>query len=445
MRKFFLHPARVVPTAFLSLILIGTALLKLPISTPAGVSTRWMDAAFTAVSATCVTGLITLDTASHWSHFGKVVILGLIQVGGYGMVTLATLLTLIVRGRLRLRATLGAATETHSLSLGEVRKVPLRVAVVILSTEAVVAAWLSVRFRIAYDPDWPTAIWHGVFHAISAFCNAGFALYPDSLMGFASDAWIIFAICAAVIAGGLGFPVYAELSRRHRFWHFQSWSVHARLTVVGTLVLLVAGTALFGLYEWNNPQTLGPMSEWGKVIGSIAGGVFPRTAGFNAIDYGSVAPETLAVNYVLMFIGGGSAGTAGGIKVATFFLLAFVIWSEIRGEGETQIANRRISPAVQRQALTVALLGVGLVALGTMIVLADTPYSLDIVLFEVISAFGTVGLSTGITHELPELAKWTLMVLMFIGRVGTITAVTALTVNRRRHRYRLPEESPIVG
>lgn len=445
MRKILLHPARVVPTAFLSLVILGTVLLKLPFATPDGVSTRWMDAAFTAVSAVCVTGLITLDTASHWSHFGKVVILGLIQVGGYGMVTLATLLILLVRGRLRLQATLSAATETHSLSLGEVRKIPLRIAVVMFSAEAVVAAWLSVRFRIAYDPDWPTAIWHGVFHAISAFCNAGFALYSDNLMGFAADPWIIFAICAAVIAGGLGFPVYIELLQKRRLFHFRRWSVHARLTVMGTLILLIAGTALFALYEWNNPQTLGPMSVWGKVIGSVAGGVFPRTAGFNAVDYAQVAPETLAVNYVLMFIGGGSAGTAGGIKVATFFLLAFVIWSEIRGESETQIAHRRISPAAQRQALTVALLGVGLVALGTMIVLADTPFSLDTVLFEAISAFGTVGLSTGITHELPELAKWTLMVLMFIGRVGTITAVTSLAVNRRHHRYRLPEESPIVG
>lgn len=445
MHKVFLHPARVVPTAFLCLVIVGTILLKLPISTPQGVSTRWLDAAFTAVSAVCVTGLITLDTATHWSHFGKVVILVLIQVGGYGMVTLTTLLILLVRGRLQLRATLGAAAETHSSQLGEVRKIPLRIAIVMGSTEGVVAAWLSVRFRIAYDPDWPTAIWHGVFHAISAFCNAGFALYSDNLIGFAGDAWIIFAICVAIIAGGLGFPIYAELSRKRRLWHFRRWSVHARLTVMGSLLLLGVGIALFAFYEWNNPLTLGPMSPWGKVIGSVAGGVFPRTAGFNAIDYGSVAPETLAVNYVLMFIGGGSAGTAGGIKVATFFLLAFVIWSEIRGESETQIAHRRIAPAVQRQALTVALLGVGLVSLGTMIVLADTPYRLDTVLFETISAFGTVGLSTGITHELPELAKWTLMVLMFIGRVGTITAVTALTVNRRHHRYRLPEESPIVG
>ncbi len=445
MRKVLLQPARVVPMSFLTVIILGTVLLKLPFSTPAGVSTRWMDAAFTAVSATCVTGLITLDTATHWSHFGKIVILCLIQIGGYGMVTLATLLTLLVRGRLRLSTTLGAATETHSLNLGEVRKIPFRVAVAMLASEAAVAAWLSVRFRVGYDPDWPTAIWHGVFHAISAFCNAGFALYSDNLMGFSSDAWIIFPICAAVIAGGLGFPVYFELSRRRRLWHYRLWSVHARLTVLGTLVLLVAGTVLFAFYEWSNPQTLGPMTQWGKVVGSIAGGVFPRTAGFNSIDYSFVEPETLAVNYVLMFIGGGSAGTAGGIKVVTFVLLAFVIWSEIRGEDETQIAHRRIGPAVQRQALTVALLGVGVVAVATMIVLADTPYRLDTVLFETISAFGTVGLSTGITHELPEIAKWTLMVLMFVGRVGTITTVTSLAVNRRHHRYHLPEESPIVG
>ncbi len=437
------HPARIVPLAFLAATVVGTVLLSLPQSTPGSVHAPLLTAAFTTVSAVCVTGLTTVDTASYWSPFGQVVIMGLIQVGGFGIMTLATFLGMLVGGRLRLKSSLIAQAETHTLNIGDVRHVVRRVAVTMLAFEVAFAAVLTLRFRQRYDGTWAEASWHGAFHSVSAFNNAGFALYSDNLVGFVADAWIMFPVCAAVIAGGIGFPVLFEL--RHRWRTPGRWSVHTRLTAYGSLLLLVLGTAAFLALEWSNAGTLGPLSAWGKVVGGITGGVVPRTAGFNTIDYADITPETMAVNYVLMFIGGGSGGTAGGIKVTTFFLLAFVIWSEVRGERDTNIAHRRIASQTLRQALTVVLLALAAIAVGTMAILLVTDYALDVVLFETISAFATVGLSTGITPDLPPAAEITLMVLMFVGRVGTITVASALALKTRHRHFHLPEERPVIG
>jgi trk system potassium uptake protein TrkH len=437
------HPARIVPLAFLGAILLGTGLLSLPVSTPGPTRPPVLTAAFTSVSAVCVTGLTTVDTATYWSPFGQVVIMALIQIGGFGIMTLATLLGLLVGGKLRLKSSLIAQTETKTMNIGDVRHVIRRVALTMLMFEAFFALVLTVRFRARYDDSFGEALWHGVFHSVSAFNNAGFALYSDNLIGFVADAWIMFPICVAIIVGGIGFPVLFELRRR---WRRPSmWSVHTRLTVYGTLLLLVLGTGAFLVLEWSNAGTLGTLSPWGKVVGGVTGGVVPRTAGFNSVDYGLITPETLAVNYVLMFIGGGSASTAGGIKVTTFFLLAYVIWSEVRGEPETNIAHRRIAGGTLRQALTVVLLAIGVIAIGTMLILLVTGYTLDVVLFEAISAFATVGLSTGITPDLPPAAQLTLMALMYIGRVGTITVGSALALKSRHHHFHLPEERPVVG
>ena len=437
------HPARVVPLAFLGAIVIGTVLLALPISTTGPSRAPVLTAGFTSVSAVCVTGLTTVDTATYWSPFGQVVILSLIQVGGFGIVTLATLLGMLAGGRLRLRSSLMAQAETHTVNIGDVRQLVRRVAVTMLAFEAAFAVVLAARFRTRYEDTWAEAAWHGVFHSVSAFNNAGFAMYSDNLVGFVDDAWIMFPICVAIIAGGIGFPVLFELRRRWRTPRL--WTVHTRLTVYGSTGLLAGGTVAFLALEWTNPGTLGELSVWGKVVGGVTGGVVPRTAGFNSVDYGSITPETMAVNYVLMFIGGGSGGTAGGIKVTTFFLLAFVIWSEVRGERDVTIAHRRVGGSTLRQALTVVLLALGAVAVGTMVILLVTDYSLDVVLFETISAFATVGLTTGITPDLPATAEVTLMVLMFVGRVGTITVASALALKTRHRHFHLPEERPVVG
>jgi Trk-type K+ transport system membrane component len=309
--------------------------------------------------------------------------------------------------------------------------------------EALTALFLTARFWFVYDQDPASALWHGSFHAVSAFNNAGFGLYSDNLIGFAEDPWIIIPICAAIVVGGIGFPVLIALSKDAL--KPRSWTVHTRLTVYGTLLLLAIGTALFAAFEWNRQETLGALTPGGKLLGSLAGGVFPRTAGFNSIDYAVASPETLMVTNVLMFIGGGSAGTAGGIKITTFLVLGFAIWNEVRGRDDVTIAHRSIASAVVRQALSVALLGVGAVVIGTLLLLMFTDFALERVLFESISAFATVGLSTGITFNLPESAQWVLMSLMFLGRIGTITVASALALSSRPKLYRLPEERPVIG
>ena len=438
-----LHPVRSVPLAFLAVILLGSGLLMLPAARTAAEADPVLPALFTAVSAVCVTGLITVDTPTFWTPFGHAVILGLIQVGGFGIMTLATLLALLVRKSIGLRGQLVAQSETQTLNFGDVRSVLFRVARIMIAFEAATASVLTIRFWLAYDDNLGTALWHGTFHAISAFNNAGFALYSDNLISFADDPWIIIPICLAVIAGGLGFPVLIALLRGGA--RMKDWSVHLRLTVYGTLALLAAGCALFGAFEWNRDETLGPLSVGGKLLTTLAGSVFPRTAGFNSIDYATASPETLMVTNILMFIGGGSAGTAGGIKITTFLVLGFAIWNEIRGRDHVTVAHRSISSSVQRQALSVALLGVAAVITGTLLLLMFTDYSLEKVLFESISAFATVGVSTGITYDLPANAQWVLMALMFTGRIGTITVASALALSSHPRLYQLPEERPIIG
>lgn len=442
-RRALSHPVRSVPLAFLSVIIVGAGVLVLPISRTGSDPDALLAALFTSVSAVCVTGLITVDTATFWTPFGQGVILVLIQAGGFGIMTLATLLALLVRKSIGLRGQLVAQSETHTLNLGDVRVVLFRVAKIMLMFEAATATVLTARFWIAYDENPATALWHGSFHAVSAFNNAGFSLYSDNLIGFAEDPWIIVPICAAIIAGGLGFPVIIQLMRGDI--KIRDWSVHLRLTIYGTLVLLAVGIALFAAFEWNRNETLGQLSFPGKLLGSLAGGVFPRTAGFNSIDYGAAAPETLMVTNILMFIGGGSAGTAGGIKITTFLVLGFAIWNEVRGRDQVTVAHRSISSSSQRQALSVALLGVAAVVGGTLLLLMLTDYSLEKVLFESISAFATVGMSTGITYNLPPAAEWVLMALMFTGRIGTVTLASAIALSARPRLFRLPEERPIIG
>ncbi|MGH8792088.1 MAG: TrkH family potassium uptake protein [Stackebrandtia sp.] len=437
------QPARLVPAAFLGVITVGTLLLLLPISREGDAAAPFLTALFTATSAVCVTGLIVVDTPSYWSGFGEGVIAVLIQAGGFGIMTFASLLGLLVAGRLGLRGKMLAQAETKALDLGDVRGVVMRVGIITLSVEFVVAVVLAARFKFEYGYAFGEALWLGVFHSISAFNNAGFALYPDSLMSFAKDPVIMLPISLAIVIGGIGFPVLVELGRK--IGNPAKWSIHTKITLVGTGLLLWAGFLGYLAFEWDNPDTMGPMSLGQKVHAALFATVTARTAGFNGVDVGALNNQTWLMTDVLMFIGGGSAGTAGGIKVTTFFLLAFVIWAEIRGEPDVPVFKRTVVGSAQRQALTVALLGVGLVVAGTMTISTVTEHPLDQVLFEVTSAFATVGLSTGITAQLPALGEVVLIALMFTGRVGTITVASSMALRHRRRAYRFPDERPIVG
>ncbi|THK33880.1 TrkH family potassium uptake protein [Ensifer sp. MPMI2T] len=443
MQRSIQHPARLVPMAFLVAIVVGTALLMLPISRAEPGGAPLLTALFTATSAVCVTGLIVQDTPTYWSGFGQSVILGLFQVGGFGIMTGATLLGLLVTRRLKLSRRLIAQAETKSLSLGDVAGVLRLIFLVTVTVELLTTAVLTWRFRYGHDHVWSDALWHGLFHAVSAFNNAGFSTYSDSLIGFALDPLILAPIMCAVVIGGLGFPVLFELRQAMR--QPARWSVHTKITLLGTALLLIAALAATAAYEWNNPATLGAFDWRGKLLNAASHSVMARTAGFNSVNIGEMRIETLAVTYALMFIGGGSAGTAGGIKVTTFFLLGFVVWAEIRGQPDSTAFRRRIGSHAQRQALAIVLLSVAFVGAGVLILLSVTSFPLEDVVFEVISAFGTVGLSTGITGGLPPEGQLVIIVLMFIGRVGTITIASALALQERNILFRYPEERPIVG
>lgn len=438
------QPSQVGVAAFAVAVFVVTALLMLPVAAEPGQTTTFRQALFTATSAVCVTGLAVVDTPTHWSTFGEVVILAGIQAGGFGIMTLASLLGLLASRRLGLRSRLLTSWETKAEGLGDVRRVLAGVARTTFVVEALVAVALSARFWLAYDQSLGEALYSGVFHAVSSFNNAGFSVYSDSLMGFTTDPYVCLPIAAAVVLGGLGFPVLFEL--RRQLTSPKLWSLHTKTTLLTYALLLVGGASMISALEWNNPGTLGPLSWPGKLLaGFFQGGVQPRTAGFNSLDYGEMHPASLLVTDVLMFIGGGSASTAGGIKVTTFMLLFFAIVAEARGEAHVDAFGREVKSPVLRQALTVALLGVALVVSGTLVLLVVSGLPLDLVLFEAISAFATVGLSTGITADLPAAGQYVLVVLMFLGRTGPVTLATALVLRERRRLYRRPEERVLVG
>ncbi|OII59835.1 TrkH family potassium uptake protein [Streptomyces sp. CC77] len=445
---FTRHPARTVVTGFALAVLGGAALLNLPFAVQGGVDNGFVTALFTATSAVCVTGLAVVDTGTYWSGFGQGVILALIQVGGFGIMTMASLLALLVSGKLRLRMQLTAAAETKSLGIGDVRRVLLGVAGTTVAVELAVAVVLSLRFRYGYGQPFQDAAYSGLFHSVSAFNNAGFGLYPDSLTRYATDPWVTLPVAAAVILGGIGFPVLLEVLRHHRRRRTtgrRGWSLHTKLTVLTTAVLLLSGTVLTCLLEWGNPGTLGPMHWSGKLLNGFFHSAMSRTAGFNAVDIGAMEASTLLMTCTLMFVGGGSAGTAGGIKVTTFAVLAAAMVAEVRGEPNSMVMGRRIAPHALRQALTVALLGVAFVVAATLALETVVDAPLEAVLFEAVSAFGTVGLSTGITADLPVVGELIVILLMFVGRLGPVTLVSALALRERTRRYELPEERPVIG
>jgi potassium uptake TrkH family protein len=429
--------------AFAVAVVVGTLLLLLPMSRADGDGAPVVDALFTATSAVTITGLVTVDTPTYWSSFGHVVILLLIQIGGFGIMSLATLLGLLVSHRLGLRMRLSTAAETKTLGIGDVRRILIGVMRISLLFEAAGAVVLSVRLLTAYDEPLGRALWLGLFHSVSAFNNGGFALYSDSLTRFVTDPVVTLTVCLLVIVGGLGFPVLFEL---YRTWRTpRRWTLHTKIVVLATVILLCFGTLALLALEWNNPATLGSLGVGGKTLAGLFMGVMPRSGGLNTVPTGDMYPESLLLTDVLMFIGGGSAGTAGGIKVTTFTVLLFVILTEIRADRSVVAFHRHIPSDAQRQALTIALLSVAAVIGGTSALMVLTPFSLDQVLFEVISAFATVGLSTGITGDLGTAGKLLLVVLMFIGRLGPITLASALALRSRPRLYELPRERPIIG
>jgi trk/ktr system potassium uptake protein len=444
LREFLLarHPAQLIVGAFAIAAFAGSGILMLPAATVESGGASFLTALFTSVSSICVTGLIVVDTATYWSEFGQAVIMVLIQIGGLGIMTLTSLLVFLVAKRLGLRGRLIAQAETSAAALSDVRRLVYGVVTLSLVFEAIAATVLFIRFLTGYDYSVGRALWHAVFHAITAFNNAGFALYSDNLIGFVSDGWISVTISLAVIAGGLGFPVWLEL---FRIRSPRRWTLHTKLTLLVTGFLLALGTLAILGFEWSNDGTLGPLGVPGKLLAAFFQGVQPRTAGFNTIDPGEMGFESLLVSDILMFVGTGSGSTGGGIKVTTFALLALMVWAEVRGEPSVNAFGRRIPENVQRQAFAVAFIALNAVVIGTLVLMATSAFTLSQALYEALSAFGTVGLSTGITADLGTAGQWVLIMLMYLGRVGPHTLGVALALRERERHYRFPEDRPIIG
>lgn len=428
--------------AFAALITVGAALLFLPISVDQPASgLGWRDALFWSTSASTVTGLGTVDIA-EFSLFGELTILALIQIGGFGIMSIGSVLALVSSRRIGLRQRMLAQAELGAVSMGEIRHLIGAIAKITVAVEAAVAVAMFVHLVRSGDADAGPAAYQAVFHGISAFNNAGISPYSNSLVDFAASPMVVLPITIGFIIGGLGFPVLVELRRRRSPTR---WSLHTRLTLLVTGALLVVGPIAVLALEWTNPGSLGSMDIGQKLQAAWFQGVTPRTAGFSTVDIGALEEPTLLTLIGLMFVGGGPASTAGGIKVTTFAVLLFAIWSELRGDDDVNVVRRRVPLTVLRQALAVALLGIGLVFVAGIVLSALSGFGFTDTLFEATSAFGTVGLSTGITASLPAAGQLLLVVLMLVGRVGPVTFITALALRERRRAYRYAEERPIIG
>jgi Trk-type K+ transport system membrane component len=448
-------PARFAVLVFTSLVLVFTALLSLPAATTSGKSPPLADALFTAVSTICVTGLSTVDIATYFSPLGKFIIWLGVNIGGMGVLTLASILGLVISKRLGLRAKLIAASDTNPLRshggpvnegqtvrLGEVGQLLRTVAVSTLLIEAVVALLLfpSLVFAGIHPLD---AIWEAPFYAAMAFTNTGFTPNPGGLAPFADDFFLLTVLMAGVFLGSIGFPVIYTLWKHQ--WHVRKWSLHAKLTLITTTALFVAGAVAFLALEYGNPKTFGSMPAWDTTFQAFFLSAMTRSGGFSVVDIGDLYGSSLIVGCMLMFVGGGSASTAGGIKVTTLAILALAVWSEAKGRRSVEVFGRRIPSDVQRVGLSVVAWGATIVALSTIVIAQISQRDVADVLFDVISAFGTVGLSTGVTAELPDPAVYVMALTIFMGRVGTVTLAAAVAATSRSQLYSLPVERPIVG
>lgn len=435
------NPAQMVVAAFLLAVALGTAGLLGPWAFDESGTASLLDRMFLATSAVTVTGLSTVDITTL-SLGGELVVLALIQIGGFGVMTLGSVLALVAFGRMGLRYRILAQAEIGVVSQFEVRAMVKGIALITVAVEATLAVVMAARLWVSYDVDLGPAFYQGLFHAVSAFNNAGISLYEDNLVGFIGDPVMVIGLSFAFVLGGLGFPVIMQVVRNMRPRH---WNLHTRITLAGTAALVIVGPIMVAAFEWRNPSTLGSLGVGDKFLGAWFQGVTPRTAGFNVVDVGSMEEPTLLGTLILMFIGGGPASTAGGIKVTTFALLAFILWSEVRGDTDVNVLHRRLPAAAIRQAVTVVILAIGSVVAVTMVLLASTDLSLTPALFESVSAFATVGLSTGITPDLPGVAKIALALLMLAGRVGPTTLVVALAYRQRHQLFHYPQERPIIG
>lgn len=438
-----LGPAQVLVLGFAGTILVGSILLALPVSSANGEPIPYLDALFTATSAVCVTGLVLYNTADQFSAFGQGVILALIQIGGLGIMTMSVLLSLLVGKRITLKERLIIQQAYGQFGLSGMVKLIHLVLKVTLIVEFIGALLLSIRFSMDYE--WKEAIYLGVFHSISAFNNAGFDLFANSLEAFTTDVYLNIVFMTLIILGGFGFTVVAELYSRRL--GYRGLSLHTKLVLWVSAALILLPTFVIMISEYTNPQTLGNLSVGEKFMAALFQSVTSRTAGFNTIPTDGLRPFTLLTIVFLMFIGGSPASTAGGIKTTTFGAMIASIWTTITGKQDIEVFNRRLPREIADRAIAISMMAFLLVSFTTFGLLATEGKELMPTLFEATSAFGTVGLSTGLTEDLSSAGKMLIIFTMFAGRLGPLTLATALAQKQKQFQKKihLPEERLLVG
>jgi len=442
-RKKKLTPVQVLAIGFASIIFLGAVLLTLPISSNSGKSTPFLNCLFTSTSAVCVTGLVVVDTGTYWSYFGKTIIMFLIEAGGLGFMTFAILFSLILGKKISFKERLVIQEALNTSTFGGLVRLTRYVLLFSFSIEFIGASLLATQFipKLGLIK----GIYYSLFHSVSAFCNAGFDLLGnfDSLTKVYNNYIIILTISFLIIIGGLGFSVWAEL---YNFKRLKKFSLHTKLVITVTSALIIIGTLLILILEYHNPGTIGKMPFGDKLLSAYFAAVTPRTAGFNSISTTAMNPGSKFLTVILMFIGGSPGSTAGGVKTTTMGVLIFTVISIIKGRSETEIYMRKINKDIVYRAFAITVAGLGIVVMDVLILsMTEKLANLGEILYEVTSAFGTVGLSLGLTTKLTIIGKMVIILTMYAGRVGPLTIAFALAKNKKSTGIKYPEEKVMVG
>ena len=442
-KKTKLTPMRILALGFAMVILTGTFLLMLPISSANGKVTSFFDCLFIATSSTCVTGLVTLDTGTHWNYFGKTVIMILIEVGGLGFMSFATLFALLLGKKITMQQRLVMQESLNSFKLQGLVKMARYVLIFTFTVQTVAAIILSTQFIPQFGLG--KGIYYSIFHSISGFCNAGIDLFGNfsSVTSYHDNPVVIITLGSLIIIGGLGFYVWQEIYTNKGF---RKLSLNTKVVLLVTAILIVGGTILMYLFEMNNPGTIKNMSLRGQILSSWFAAVTPRTAGFNSISTADMSPGGRFLTIILMFIGGSPGSTAGGIKTTTVGILFFTVVSVVKGREDTEIFKKRIPRDIVTRAIAITFIAISLVTVVTMILcITEKGTSLEYIIYETVSAFGTVGLTLGLTPHLSDIGKVVLAFTMYCGRVGPLTFAIALAKRSYLKGVKYPEDKIIVG
>ena len=442
-RKNRLSEVRILALGFAVIILLGGVILSLPVSSRSGRYTSLVDSIFTATSAVCVTGLVTLDTGTYWNTFGQCVIMILIEIGGLGFMSITTFIAMLLGKKITLRDRLIMQEAMNTFDLQGLVKM-LRY---VLGLTFIVQMSGAVLLSIAFIPRFglATGIFYSIFHSISAFCNAGFDLFGNfsSLTGFSGNYFIMIVISILIVVGGLGFAVLLEILNYKKI---KKLSAHSKIVLCVTGCLIFGGALSIFLVEYRNSATLGSLNSGEKILNSLFSSITPRTAGFNSISTGDMTMSGKLITIILMFIGGSPGSTAGGLKTATFGVLVLTVVSVLRGRSDTEAFGRRFSKETVYKAFTVFSLGMAIVLIVTMILcIAEPDQQFINLLYEASSAFGTAGLTTGVTQEIGTLSKFVLMFTMYCGRVGPITVFLAIIKSNKKSGIKYPEGKILIG